>query len=420
MTATAQTIAPGRDPVFRGNQARLSAAQLCSGIGIATGFAVGGILAEELTGRAQYAGFAQTASILGAALLAIPLARLAREVSRRVALSVGFGIAVLGAALVLLGAATGLVVPFFLGMLAFGAATATGLQSRYAATDAAAPSERARAMSVVVWASTVGSVAGPNLAGIGGKLGHLLGIGVYGGPFLISTLAFLGAVACVAGLRAPSHDITGAPRPTRGRPADGLRAVVAHPGALLGLATVVLGQTIMVSVMVMTPVHLHGHGTGIQLIGIVISLHILGMYGLSPVMGILADRVGPRRVIWLGFALFAIALGVGLVDGLGTSNDARVMVALVLLGLGWSACFIAGSTLLSSSVPEAQRVPVQGLSDACMNVGAAVFAAVAGPLLAVGGFALINTVAFGILGLGILVAIVTARRARQLPDLRLT
>ncbi|MDN5661016.1 MAG: MFS transporter, partial [Brevibacterium aurantiacum] len=79
--------------VFRRNQWALSLAQLFSGIGIATGFAVGGILAERLTGRTELAGFAQTASILGAGLLAVPLAKLAERRSRRLALASAYAIA---------------------------------------------------------------------------------------------------------------------------------------------------------------------------------------------------------------------------------------------------------------------------------------------------------------------------------------
>lgn len=414
-------VRPVAAPAHRGNLLRLSAAQLLAGIGSATGFAVGGILAEALTGATEYAGFAQTASILGAAILAVPLARLARSRSRALALSVGFAIAALGAGLVVLGAATGSVIPFFAGMLCFGSATASGFQARYAATDTAPAGGRARAMSLVVWATTIGSVAGPNLAGLGGGLGRAIGLGEYGGSFLVSGVAFVLAAVVAGALRRPAvvdaviPEAPGDPVREAGDTRDGgaLRVIARRPLALLGLSSTVLGHTVMVSVMVMTPVHLHGHGASIPLVGLVLSLHILGMYALSPVMGVLVDRWGPPRVIALGLALLAMSGAIGLVDGLGTTSDGRVMVALTLLGLGWSACFIAGSTLLSASVPAHHRVSVQGLTDAWMSLGAAALAAVAGPLLALGGFALINAVTLGILALAAGVAIVTTEAARR-------
>ncbi|WP_376783114.1 MFS transporter, partial [Brevibacterium casei] len=145
---------------FVRNQWALCLAQLFAGIGVATGFAVGGILAEQLTGRTELAGFAQTASILGAGLLALPLARLAQVRNRRWALAVGYGLALTGALLIVVAILAGIALLFFVGMGFFGSATASGLQSRYAATDSAPEQLKGRAMSIVVWATTVGSVLG--------------------------------------------------------------------------------------------------------------------------------------------------------------------------------------------------------------------------------------------------------------------
>lgn len=424
--------------IFVGNQWKLSAAQLFSGVGIALGFAVGGLLAEELTGRAEYAGFAQTASIVGAGLLAIPLARLAERHSRRLSLSVGFAIALVGAAIILIGARLGSPIIFFLGMFAFGSATATGLQARYAAADAAPAHLRGRALSIVVWATTVGSVAGPNLAGLGGALGRSVSLSELAGPFILSALAYLIAIGFTSTLRAirrapitpappvtpagsvapaPPHDEVPRPTATAAPTAapphphttlrQGLRVIRSNPRALLGFAAVVLGHTVMVSVMVMTPVHMAHAGDTIEIIGVVISLHILGMYALSPIFGYLADRIGPVPVIWSGYAMLALSGILGISDDLIGSSMPRISAALILLGLGWSACFIAGSTLLTSSVPDQHRVGIQGAADASMNLGAAIFAAAAGPLLALGGFTLINTVALAIVAIGVVLALRT-------------
>jgi MFS family permease len=446
-------VAAPEHRLFRRNQWLLSAAQLLSGVGIAVGFAVGGLLAEQLTGRAEYAGFAQTASIVGAGLLAIPLARLAERHTRRRSLSLGFGLAAIGAVIILLGARIGSAVVFFIGMMLFGSATATGLQARYAATDTAPAHLKGRALAVVVWATTVGSVAGPNLAEPGGVLGLHLGVGELGGPFALSAAAYVAAIAFTARLRRggpaaatasvidaapapgpapaldpapgsassarPSSVIRPAPVTRRPTIADALRAIVASPRALMGFTAVVLGHTVMVSVMVMTPVHMAHAGDTIAVIGVVISLHILGMYALSPLYGWAADRFGPQPVIWTGFALFAAAAVIGIADDLAGSSMPRISVALTLLGLGWSACFIAGSTLITQAVPSEVAVTVQGATDSAMNLGAAAFAAVAGPLLTVGGFTLINAVALGIVAFGVAVALyATAARAREIRSSR--
>jgi MFS family permease len=427
------TIA-GSSPVFAGNQWKLSLAQLFSGVGTAVGFAVGGLLAEHLTGKAEYAGFAQTASIIGAGVLAIPLARLAARHSRRHSLSLGFAIALAGAVTILAGARLGSPVIFFVGMFLFGSATATGLQTRYAATDDAPPHLRGRALSIVVWATTIGSVAGPNLAGPGGVVGERLGVGELGGPFALSAVAFLVAIgftmllrrstarrrSAAPGVASGGDEAAGrdeapddAPPARHASLGEAMRIVLARPRALLGFAAVVLGHTVMVSVMVMTPVHMSHHGDSIEVIGIVISMHILGMYALSPVYGYLSDRFGPVPVIWAGFAILTAAAALGILDDAAGSSMPRISTALTLLGLGWSACFIAGSTLLTASVPESHRVVIQGAADAGMNLGAAAFAAAAGPLLAVGGFTLINVAALGIIAVGVAVAMRSLRAHRR-------
>src|SRR5690625_581948 len=104
-------------------------AQLCSGAGIASVYAVRGLLAEEISGRTAMAGFAQMSVILGAGLVAYPLAALAGRAGRRTALTLGFGVGTLGAGVVLLGVAVQFLPLFMLGMMMCGSSTAAGLQA---------------------------------------------------------------------------------------------------------------------------------------------------------------------------------------------------------------------------------------------------------------------------------------------------
>lgn len=390
--------------VFRRNQWALSLAQLFSGIGIATGFAVGGILAERLTGRTELAGFAQTASILGAGLLAVPLAKLAERRSRRLALASAYAIALCGAILIVSAILLGIDIAFFIGMGCFGAATAAGLQGRYAATDAAPDHLKGSAMSVVIWATTIGSVIGPNLSGPGAGIGRALGLDPLAGPFVIAIAGFGLALLSVLFLRrlTPATRDSSSTSPRRGGTWQAIRR---SPSALMGLLSVVTGHMIMVATMVMTPLHMDHHGLGLELIGITIGGHILGMYGLSPVFGYLTDKYSAGRVILGGHALFALSLVLGLIDALGESSFLRLSVALFVLGLGWSACLIAGSTLLTKEIDPTHRMSVQGLSDAGMNFGAAALAALSGPLLAIGGFAAITLMGFVVLAVAVIASI---------------
>jgi MFS family permease len=134
-------------------------------------------------------------------------------------------------------------------------------------------------------------------------------------------------------------------------------------------------------VMVMTPVHMAHVDVSLNIIGFVISVHIAGMYALSPVVGYLTDRLGRQQVILIG-SLILIASAV--ISGLSpANNEIQLGIGLFLLGLGWSCTLIAGSTLLSESVSDHYRAPAQGTSDLVMNLSAAVGGALAGVIIAV-------------------------------------
>ncbi|WP_285728043.1 MFS transporter [Psychromicrobium xiongbiense] len=389
----------------RRNQAALICAQLFSGVGIASGVAVGGLIAEQVAGSTAAAGFGQTASVLGAGLVALPLARLAAARGRRFSLTLGFSLAAAGAVIVLLAVASTQFWLLLIGMMCFGSATATGLQSRYAATELVDPSRQARAMSIVVWATTLGSVAGPNLSEPGSRLGAALGLNALSGPYLFSIVAFICSALVVSTLRIGTMPASAGDAAADEGPSDvpaskplsalaSLRMAAGNRSALFAMIAIVAGQMMMTCVMVMTPVHMNHDGMSLELVGVVLSAHILGMYALSPVFGWLADKLGARIVVMLGAALFVTAFAFGAFDATAEhSQMLRITVALVLLGLGWSACLIGGSTLLTESVRGSARLTLQGSVDALMNLGAAALAALAGPVLAWGGFLAINVLA---------------------------
>ncbi len=355
------------------------------GVGIASGIAVGSLLIVSMSSTA-FAGIGQALSVLGAGILAVPLANLAARRGRRPALTLGYGIAFVGAAVVLLAAVLDWLPLLFLGLLAFGAAQATNLQTRYAASELAVPARRGTVMSIVIWATTIGSVTGPNLSAAGARVGELVGVPALSGPYLFSLGGFALAAVAVTLLfrsagRGPDAPAT-APASPISAPAA-LRWAAGHPVARFAVVLMVIAHAVMVGIMSMTPVHLKQTGHGLEVIGLVISLHILGMYALSPVFGTLADRWGPMRTALLGLVMLGASAALAFLAPL---NLPLVIVALTLLGLGWSAAVISASVLLASVDSGEVRVPLQGASDALMNYGAATAAVLAGVVLAALGF----------------------------------
>jgi MFS family permease len=183
----------------------------------------------------------------------------------------------------------------------------------------------------------------------------------------------------------------------------------ANGPALRGVAGIVLGHLVMVGVMSMTPVHMGHSGATLQLVGLVISLHVAGMYALSPVFGWLADRVGARPVLTLSAVLL---VGAGVVSGMAEGHQTALLsTGLVLLGLGWSASMVAGSALVAGAVAGPERTAVQGLTDVSMNLAGAVGGIAAGLTVAGTSFAVLG-IAAAVLASGFLALVLLAGRSR--------
>ncbi|WP_022924523.1 MFS transporter [Serinicoccus marinus] len=372
----------------------LMGSQTLGGIGVASGIAVGAIVAADVSGRDALSGLATTTQVLGGALFTIPVAALMGRHGRRAGLSAAYVIGALGAALAITATATGTFWLLLVGTTLFGASTTAGSQARYAATDLAVPERRGRQLSWVVWATTIGSVLGPNMVGPGKAVAGVLGLPPLAGAWVFSAVGFaLAAVVLQLALR-PDPLVTARrlagvdtdqPVGRQGSVADGLRLIRATPAAMWGTVALTVGHIVMVAVMVMTPLHMRHGQAEIELIGLVISLHILGMYGLAPVTGQLTDRWGARPVVLLGVVLLVLAC---LLAGLSQDGFSGGLTAgLVLLGLGWSCTMVAGSGTVAGSVPVGQRASVQGAADLVMGLSAAAGGALAGVVMDLAGYA---------------------------------
>ncbi|MBT2512935.1 MFS transporter [Arthrobacter sp. ISL-30] len=490
--ATTSRALPQVRQVQRRTVIFLGSAQLLSGIGTGVTVSIGSLLAVELSGSEAWAGSVATLMTLAAALAALPLASLADRRGRRIGLVTGLTSALAGALLMILSVVTGFFVLLILGAAGVGVGTAANLQARFAAVDLADPEHRGRSLSAVVWAITIGAVAGPNLVQPGAVVGQALGLPAIAGPFVISAAGlFLSCVLLLAGLRpdplllsrelavaelsaraggpaqpgaapgaspespgkldqilrasstvqpdilqpglqqpvtqasaqAPAqHAPAQHPLARRGALVRGLQAARGSRQAMLALAAIIGAHGIMVAIMSMTPLHLQalvdgpgashaGHvgADTLVIIGFTISLHIAGMFALSPVMGLLTDKAGRTQTIALGYVTLLAAV---LVAGFGQGSTAAVATGLVLLGLGWSAANISGSTLLAESVRQEDRVVVQGVSDMLMGAAGAVGGAFSGLVLSWVGYQGLN-MAGGLVGAAVLAAAVVALLASR-------
>jgi MFS family permease len=282
------------------------------------------------------------------------------------------------------------------GMSLFGIANTSNLLARYAAADVSPGPQRGRAMGLIVWGSTAGSIIGPNLMGPALRIGETLGVSPTASAFLISVGGYMLAAALVQALLRP--DPLTIARQLAERVGEGHLAPRARSlGLILGdvrvqiaLAALTISQFVMISTTSTSPLYLHDQGHHVRTIGLAVSLHLAGMYVASPLSGWLCDRFGRLSMIGAGaLVLIAAVMLAGLAPG---GHSALIILGLFLNGIGWNFAFVAGSALLTEALSPAERASTQGLADMVMGLMGAFGSAAGGMILGVWGFAILNAV----------------------------
>ncbi|MCF3130371.1 MFS transporter [Streptomyces olivochromogenes] len=397
----------------------LVASQILSGAGLAAGITVGALLAQDMLGTTGLAGLPSALFTAGSALTAIGVGRISQSRGRRPGLAAGYLTGALGSLGVITAAVTDSPALLFVALFVYGAGSATNLQARYAGADLAAPTHRARAVSTVLVATTLGGVVGPNLAAPTGDLAATFGIPRLAGPFLLSGAAYAAAALVLAFCLRPdplllarvldeksdrvAAHATGAAAAGDGAP------VKPRGGVVLGALVMVLTQLVMVAIMTMTPIHMHDHGHGTAASGLVIAVHVGSMYLPSPLTGRLVDRYGRIAVAAAsGVTLFAA----GLVAALAPDDSVGLLaLALALLGLGWNLGLVSGTAIITDTVPLATRAKTQGMVDVSIAIAGAAGGLASGVVVDLASY-LVLALTGGILALAVLPAVAATAHGR--------
>lgn len=353
----------------------LLAGQSIMSLGMTSAITVGSIAVTQLFSTTAFAGVPSTMFVLGAAIGAYPAGRLMARYGRRYGLALGFLVGVLGTALgafSLLG-----ILPLFLFVAHFFMGVARGAidQGRFAAGEMVTQDQRARAIGLVVLGGTVGGIGGPLFIAPASRLATQFGFDPLAGPYLAAALLFaVGSAVTFLFLRPDPREIgrhliglehvaqTDAPAPR-----TFLQALRAHD-VQTAIAAMILGQVVMATVMVMTPLQMTEqlHQT-LDDVALVIAAHVTGMYATSVITGRVADRLGHARTILIGAFLLITAC----VLAPFATGTLRLAVALFVLGAGWNFCFVAGSSLLTDSLRPNERPRIQGTNDLVVGLVAA-------------------------------------------------
>jgi MFS family permease len=395
----------------------LVATQVLSGAGLAAGITVGALLAQDMLGSTGLAGLPSALFTAGSALAAVAVGRISQSHGRRPGLATGYAVGALGSAGVVVAAVLDSPALLFVTLFVYGAGSATNLQARYAGADLADPGHRARAISTVLVATTLGGVVGPLLAAPTGHLAHMVGVPHLAGPFVLASASYA-AAAVVLATRLRPDPLLHAREVAAGEAAAAaampgpvpppVPAEVGH-GIALGAVVMVLTQIVMVAIMTMTPVHMHDHGHGTAASGMVIAVHVAAMYLPSPLTGRLVDRVGRTT---MALASGGTLLAAGLLAA-SAPDDSVVLLALALalLGLGWNFGLVSGSAIITDAVPLETRARTQGQVDVSIAIAGAGGGLASGIVVDVAGYSALS-LAGGLLALAIVPAIAAAARSR--------
>ncbi|MFT2711796.1 MULTISPECIES: MFS transporter [unclassified Clavibacter] len=360
----------------------LVAAQVAASTGAGLSLTIASVAVLELSGSERIAGLAQTAIVVGASVLTLPVSRLAARAGRRWSLGLAYALAMLGALVCAAAIAASAWEAVLLGLSLVGGGTVAGLAARFAAAETARrPRDAALAIALVLWASTVGSIVGPNLV-------SLTGLGASSGAFMLLA-ALYATAALVVMLAVPSSSSRPGRARARSSTATVLRVLRGRPTASAGLGLSAIVHVTMVALMAMAPVHLHHDMAPDAVVGLVMSGHLAAMYGLSPLFGLVIARHGARGS---AIASMIIVCSAGAILALSASGDEIGFgLGLALLGIGWSMGMVAGSALVVEALEPEERLATQGTTDLVINVGGGAASIVAGVVVAGQGYASLAT-----------------------------
>lgn len=392
--------------------------QIFGGAGFAAGVTVGALLAQDMLGSDSYAGVPSALITLGSAASALSVGRLSQRLGRRTGLAAGFLAGGLGALGVVLAALISNLALLFISLLVYGAGTATNLQARYAGTDLALPTQRAKAISAAMVFTTFGAVAGPNLVNITGRFATSIGFPALSGPFMLAAAAFIIAGVVLLIFLRPDPLIVAkamveaqrADESLNGTQNTGVKdAAMNKMGIMIGATVMVLTQIVMVAIMTMTPVHMKHHGHGLGEVGLVIGIHVAAMFLPSLITGVLVDKYGHTLMSYAsGITLLAAGLLAGLAPG---ESMVFLVLALALLGLGWNFGLISGTAAIVDATPPHTRAKTQGTVDVLIALAGASGGALSGMVVAQSSYSTLSF-AGGFLSLLLIPVIVWSRKKK--------
>jgi MFS family permease len=333
--------------------------------------ALGTVTIVAVTGVHSILGLGPAVFLIAGALAVGPAGRVSDRLGRMPVIRTGYVLGIVGPLVTAGGCHWRQGVLVFLGLGLCGAAQSIVLLSRAAAAEMFPPERRARGMSIVLFAVVSGAIWGPLVFGpmFAGRTFDAHDLTV---PWLAAALFTVAGLVISFGVRRDPRDLSHAfVAPSAPRP---VAEILRRPGVATAMVAAVSSFAVMAGVMNLAGYVAVGHHHPQGSVFTIISLHIVGMYGLVLFVGDAIERIGRRRSMVIGLALVALSNAAMA----WFSSIAGMSLAMFGLGLGWCLSYIAATTELVDLAGPAERGRLVGLSDLLSSFGAAALALAGG------------------------------------------
>lgn len=373
---TDQTIA-------RRNIFVLTAAQALGAASPPIIISLGGLVGQQLSSDPALVTLPVSLFSLGQALGTLPAAFIMRAFGRRNGYLLGACFGISSGLVAALGIFTSSFLIFCLGTFIAGFYASYVQSYRFAATDAATGTLKARAISWVMVGGLIAAIIGPQLV-IWTR--DALSETPYVGSFISQAALALLAIPVLMLFRSPKT-AKAALAGNMGRP---LTQILRNPRYILAVAAGVVSYGLMTFVMTAAPIAMVGHGHSVDHAALGIQWHVLAMFAPSFFTGLLITRFGKERVTAIG--LFIIALSA--IVALSGVDLGHFWFSLVLLGVGWNFGFIGATAMVADCHTPEERGKAQGANDFLVFGTVACASFFAGSLLHSSGWQTINWLIF--------------------------
>ena len=359
-------------PTIRRNTIIFALAQALHGAGITMLVTLGALTVVHLTGSVVFSGLAVTTVQGSRLVVSYPLGKISDSFGRRPAMLVGLGLGLLGAPLLAISILLDSFALFVVSTLIFGMGVGAAQQMRVAVADMYPAERRGQAIGYLLTGSLVGALAGPIIVSGTESVADSVQINSLALPWMVLPVLILASMALVLWARPdpkeigahletywPGHKENETPAPEGPALGMGLRRFLMSRPMLTAVVCFAPAQGVMVMMMAGTPLVLDHHGHGLTAISLAVTIHVFGMYGFSIPLGRLADHLGRKPVLAIG--LVVAGLGTALVPV--TGSYAVIVVGVFLVGIGWSAVFVAATALIADATQADERGRAIGIND---------------------------------------------------------